>query len=454
MSATHVEIDRTRLAELLEQERARFRAEHATSGALFERAKRSLLGGVPMTWMTKWVGGWPLFMREASGARITDVDGNTLIDFCLGDTGSMPGHGPAATVRAIADQAAKGITTMMPSEDAIWVGEELARRFGLPYWSFATAATDANRWVLRIARQITRRPKVLVYNYSYHGSVDEAVVTIRDGRTVAKPGSVGPQVDPSTTTVCVEWNDLDALEAALGTGEIACVLAEPALTNIGIVQPDAGYHDALRALTREHGTLLVIDETHCLSGGIGGCTRRWGLEPDIITMGKAIAGGIPTGAYGVSEQVAHAVLHDDSGDYIDVGGVGGTLSGNVLQMAAIRATLGEVLTEANFVGMEALATRYTEGIQATLDGIGVPWTIEQLGCRAEWRFCKPAPRNGGESAAAHDEDLDQYTHLYLMNRGVLLTPFHAMALMCPATTAGDVDLATGLFAECVDSLVR
>jgi len=447
------EIDRTRLAALAEAERARFAETHQRSRALHERASEHLLGGVPMTWMNKWVGGWPLFVESASGARITDVDGNTYVDFCLGDTGSMPGHGPAPLVRALAEQAAKGITVMMPSENAIWAGEELARRFGLPFWSFATAATDANRWVLRICRQVTGRPKVLVFNYSYHGSVDEAVVTIADGRTVAKPGSVGPQVDPAETTVCVEFNDLVALEAALATGEIAAVLAEPALTNIGIVLPDPGYHDALRALTRRYGTLLVIDETHTFSAGIGGCTRAWGLEPDAITLGKAIAGGIPTGAYALSAELAAKVLGDDRGDYIDVGGVGGTLAGNVLQMAGIRATLSEVLTEEAFARMEALAIRYTAGIEGHLARTGVPWTIERLGCRAEWRFCSPKPRNGGASAAAHDEELDELTHLFLLNRGVLLTPFHAMALMCPATTEADVDLAVATFGECLDALV-
>jgi glutamate-1-semialdehyde 2,1-aminomutase len=454
MSATDVAIDRSRLAELHARELDRFRATHARSRELYERAGRSLLGGVPMTWMNMWVGGHPLFMESASGASITDVDGNVYADFCLGDTGSMPGHAMPPIVRAIAEQAGRGVTTMLPDENAIWAGEELARRFGLPFWSFTTSATDANRFLLRICRQLTARPKVLVYNYSYHGSVDEAVVTIgAGGRTVAKPGSVGPQVDPSVTTVCIEWNDVDALEAALATGEIAAVLAEPALTNIGIVPPAPGYHDALRALTRRHGTLLIIDETHCLSGGPGGCTARWQLEPDAITLGKAIAGGIPTGAYGLSAELERRVLQDESGDYVDVGGVGGTLAGNVLQMAAIRATLGEVLTADAFAGMEALCTSYTAGIQATLDRTRVPWTIQQLGCRAEWRFAAPAPVNGGQAAAAHDEELDAYTHLFLLNRGVLLTPFHAMALCCPATSEADVALATGTFAACLDELV-
>jgi glutamate-1-semialdehyde 2,1-aminomutase len=453
MTAQYVDIDRARLQALTAAELRRFADAHATSRALYERARGSLLGGVPMTWMNKWAGGHPLFMREASGARITDVDGNTYVDLCLGDTGSMPGHGPAPIVDALAAQAARGITTMLPSEDAIWAGEELARRFGLPFWSFTTSATDANRFALRIARQITGRPRVLVFNYCYHGSVDEAVVTLdAHGRTVGKPGSVGPAVDPATTTVCVEWNDVDALERALAPGDVAVVLAEPALTNIGIVPPAPGYHDALRALTRRNGTLLHIDETHTISAGPGGCTARWGLEPDLITVGKAIAGGVPTGAYGLTAALAERVLADDRGDYIDVGGVGGTLAGNALQMAGVRATLGEVLTADAFVRTEDLCTRYVAGIRATLERTRVPWTIEQLGCRAEWRFTAPAPTNGGQSAAAHDEDLDVYTHLALLNRGVLLTPFHAMALFCPASTTGDVDQATAAFAEVVDAL--
>jgi glutamate-1-semialdehyde 2,1-aminomutase len=452
MAAARIELDRTRVTALLAEERERFAATHARSRELATQAERSLLGGVPMTWMQKWVGGHPVFLERAAGARLTDVDGNIYADFCLGDTGSMPGHGPTPVVRAIAEQAARGVTTMLPTEDAIWAGDELARRFGLPYWSFTTSATDANRFVLRICRQLTGRRKVLVFDHCYHGSVDEAVATVVDGRTVATPGSVGPAVDPGETTVVVQFNDLPALEAALAGGEVACVLAEPALTNIGIVLPEPGFHDGLRALTRRTGTLLVIDETHCFSAGPGGCTRAFGLEPDLVTIGKAIAGGIPTGAYGLSADLAARVLHDPEGDYVDVGGVGGTLAGSPLQMAALRATLGEVLTEAAFARMEALAIRYTDGIEAAIDGARLPWSIARLGCRAEWRFCHPAPRNGAESAAAHDEDLDQVTHLYLLNRGVLLTPFHAMALMSPATAEADVDLAVRLFGECVDAL--
>ena len=257
-----------------------------------------------MSWMAKWAGGFPLFLREATGARVVDADGHEYVDFCLGDTGAMAGHAPPATVAAVAAQAARGATAMLPTEDAIGAAEELARRFGLIAWQFTLSATDANRFALRLAREITQRPKILVFDYCYHGTVDETFATLDGDRVVARPGNVGPPVDLALTTKVVQWNDADALEQALAPGDVACVLAEPALTNIGIVLPEAGFHDALRDLTRRTGTLLVIDETHTFSAGPGGCTAVWGLEPDLLTIGKAIGGGVPAGAYGVSADVA------------------------------------------------------------------------------------------------------------------------------------------------------
>src|SRR6185503_2060081 len=306
MSApAHVEIDRTRLGRLLERERACFAEQHPRSRELYAETSQTLLGGVPMSWMTMWAGGFPLFMAEARGASITDVDGHTFVDFCLGDTGAMAGHAPEATARAVERQIRRGTTGMMPTEDAAWVGRELVRRFGLDAWQFALTATDANRWVLRMARQVTGRPKVLVFNYCYHGTVDETVIALDErGQARSRAGNVGPAVDPAVTTKVVEFNDTEALERALAPGDVACVLAEPALTNIGIVLPEPGFHDALREITRRTGTLLVIDETHTLSSGPGGYTAAHGLDPDMMTMGKAIAGGIPIGAYGMRRGIA------------------------------------------------------------------------------------------------------------------------------------------------------
>jgi len=449
---THVQIDRGRLRQLIDRERATFAERHRRSRDLFAETSKTLLGGVPMSWMTMWAGGFPLFFAEAAGARVTDVDGHTFVDFCLGDTGAMAGHAPEPTARAVERQVRRGTTVMLPDEDAAWVGQELVRRFGMDAWQFSLTATDANRWVLRMARALTGRPKILVFNYCYHGTVDETVISIEDGVPQARPGNVGPAVDPTVTTKVVEFNDIDALREALAPGDVAAVLAEPALTNIGIVLPDAGFHDALRQATRETGTLLIIDETHTFSSGPGGYTAAHGLDPDILTIGKSIAGGVPIGAYGLRRALADRILELDV-DLEDVGGVGGTLAGNALSLAAARATLGEVLTDGAFARMIGLAERYTAGVNEVLESRRVPWNIVQLGARAEYRFAPEPPRNGGESAAAHDGDLDAFMHVYLMNREVLITPFHNMALMCPATVEADVDRHTEVFAAAIDELI-
>jgi glutamate-1-semialdehyde 2,1-aminomutase len=448
-------VDRARLAELMERETGRFRDAHPKSGELFERGKRSLLAGVPMPWMTEWAGPYPVFVAEAEGAHFTDVDGHEYVDFCLGDTGGMTGHAPKIAVDAIAEQAAKGITLMLPTEDSLWVGEEMARRFGLPYWQFCLTATDANRFTLRLARAITGRPKILVYSWCYHGSVDETIITLNDGVPGARPGNIGPAVDPSVTTRVVEWNDVDALEEALAHQDVACVLAEPALTNIGIVLPDRGYHDALRALTRKYGTYLVIDETHCICAGPGGATMAWGLEPDFLTIGKPLASGVPAACYGMSREVADRLEPVmASWPTTDVGGVGGTLSGNALSLAAMRATLEHVLTAEAFDRMIPLAERWTDGVKQGIEAAGLPWEVQRLGARAEYWFCATPPRTGGEAADADDHELAKYMHLHALNRGVLLTPFHNMALMSPATTAQDVDVHTRVFEEAAAELAE
>ena len=447
-------IDRDRLAGLTASELDRFTAAHPKSRALFERAGASLLGGVPMPWMMRWAGGFPVFLAGAQGACLTDVDGHRYVDFCLGDTGAMPGHAPGVFVQRAARQLERGITTMLPSEDGIWAAEELSRRFGLDRWLFTLSATDANRAALRIARQLTGRPKVLVFSYCYHGSVDESfAVRAADGSTVSRAGNVGPPVDVSRTTTAVEFNDLDQLEAALATGEIACVLAEPAMTNMGIVLPDDGYHDALRALTREHGTLLIVDETHTFSAGPGGCTARWGLEPDLLSIGKAIGSGIPSGALGLTAELAERVLAEPDADYEDTGGVGGTLAGNALSSAAMRATLEHSLRAQDFAHTEPLAARFADGVREACAARDLPWSVTQLGCRAEYRFApRPAP-NGTVAHAAADPELERFLHLHALNRGVLITPFHNMALMAPATTAQDVDRHTAVFGAALDDLL-
>jgi len=441
------------LTGLLDEELERFHAEHPNSAKQYERARGSLFGGVPMPWMMLWAGGYPVVAERAEGNRVLDVDGHEYVDLCLGDTGAMTGHSPPEVVRELQARLERGITTMLPTEDAAWVGEELSRRFGMARWLFTLTATDANRTALRIARLLTGRPKVLVYSYCYHGSVDEAfAVAEADGSTVSRAGNVGPAVDPAVTTRAIEFNDLDALERALAHGDVACVLAEPAMTNMGIVLPEPGYHDGLRELTRRYGTLLIIDETHTISAGPGGCTAEWGLQPDLFTIGKAIGSGIASGALGLSEQVARAMMDQVDADYEDTGGVGGTLAGNAFSLAATRVTLEKVLTAAAYAHAVPLAARFADGVRDVVQAHGFGWNVTQLGCRAEYRFQPEPARNGTEAHEAAEPELERYLHLHALNRAVLLTPFHNMALMGPTTTDADVDRHTEVFGEAVAAL--
>jgi glutamate-1-semialdehyde 2,1-aminomutase len=437
----------------LQRELERFAGENPRSRALAREAEASLLGGVPMPWMIRWAGGFAVFAAEAEGARFRDIDGHEYVDFCLGDTAAMTGHSPEPTVRAVAEQAGRGITLMLPSEDAIWVSKELARRFGLPRWQFALTATDANRFAIRLARALTQRPKILVFNWCYHGSVDETVATLREGAVVAREGNVGPPVALAETTRMAEWNDLEELERELAHGDVACVLTEPALTNIGIVLPEPGFHEALREMTRRTETLLIIDETHTICAGRGGYTAAYGLEPDLLTIGKPIAGGVPSAAYGFSQEVAErleALMPRD--ERADVGGIGGTVAANVLSLAATRATLAEVLTDEAFERMIVLGERFEAGVAEVIERHGLPWHVTRLGCRVEYLFRPDRPRTGSEAAAGGDAELDRFIHLYALNRGILLTPFHNMALMSPATTEADVDRHTEVFDQAAAEL--
>lgn len=447
-----VNLDRSLLKDLLEREEKRFAAEHPRSRELFERARKSLLGGVPMNWMVRWAGSFPLFVEGAAGAHFTDVDGHRYLDLCLGDTGAMTGHAPAATVEAVIERARRGVTFMLPTEDAIFVGEELARRFGLPFWQTALTATDANRFAIRLARHVTHRPFILVFHWCYHGTVDETFITLRDGRAGARSGNLGPPIDPAKTTRVVEFNDVPALEAALAPGDLACVLAEPAMTNIGIVHPQTGFHEALRDLTRRSGTLLILDETHTISAGPGGYTRAHGLAPDMLTIGKPIGGGISAAAYGLTAAVADRIAASIRTDEADTGGIGGTLAGNALSLAAMRATLEHVLTDEAYARTIPLARLFVDGVESVIAAHRLPWHVTQLGCRAEYGFRETPPKNGSEAAASLDPDLDRYMHLAALNRGILLTPFHNMALIAPATTEADIDRHTDVFRESVEAL--
>ena len=446
-------VDRKRLSSLMRAEIARFEQERPRSRELFDKARHRMPDGVPMLWMAKWPGPWPVYVDHAQGAHFTCVDGIDHVDLCLGDTGAMVGHSPKPTVDALSAQLAKGITTMLPTEDAEIAAGMLAERFGVPMWQFTLTATDANRAMIRYSRAVTGKKKVLVMDYCYHGSVDETFATLDDnGAVVERRGNIGAPVPPSETTVVVPFNDVPALEAAFATGEIACVLVEPAMTNIGIVLPEPGWHDALRELATRHGAVLIIDETHTLCAGPGGMTQRDGLRPDAVVVGKTIAGGIPAGAYGMTQELGDKVRSSLHLEDIDVGGVGGTLAGNALSLVGITATLGEVLTPESYPAMIDQATRWTQGVSQALEDWNVPWQVTQLGTRAEYSFLPHAPHDGGEAAHADDFELQQYLHLHALNRGILMTPFHNMALMSPATSSQDVDAHTAHFREAVESL--
>lgn len=448
-------IDRNRLAQLNAIELETFAARNPKSKAAYAKADH-LFGRVPMTWMNKKAGGFPVYFDRAVGNRIWDIDGNEYIDFALGDTGAMAGHSAPVVVDAITKRVKDlgGMTTMLPTEDAEWVAANLSDRFGMAKWSFSLTATDANRWAIRLVRAITGKPKILFNAYCYHGSVDEALIVVGpDGEGMSRPGNVGSPVDVTETSRVAEFNDLEGLERQLKNGDVAAVLMEPAMTNIGIVLPEPGYLEGVRELTRKYDALLIIDETHTFSAGYGGMTKRDGLEPDVFVIGKAIAGGIPTGTYGLSESFAAKVLERTDLDLVDMGGVGGTLAGNPLQVAAMRATLEHVLTEDAFAKMIDLCTYFTDGVNSLFEKYDLPWAINQLGARAEYRFAKPYPITGTAAYESADAELEDFLHLYLANRGVLLTPFHNMALMCPTTTKADVDRHQQVFEEAISALV-
>jgi glutamate-1-semialdehyde 2,1-aminomutase len=424
------------------------------SAALFEKAKEVMPGGVPMSWMSKWPGKYPLFVQSASGAHFIDVDGNEYIDLCLGDTGSMTGHSPKPTVDAISNQLSKGMTAMLPTDDAVAVSKELARRFHLPLWQFTVSATDANRHVIRYARLITGKKKIIVIDRCYHGSVDESFATLdSSGATISREGNIGAPVPLDLTTRVVEFNDLSGMEEALKFGDVAAILMEPAMTNVGIVLPEEGYLAGVGELAKKYGALWIIDETHTISVGPGGMSAQLGLNPDFLTIGKAIGGGIPTGTFGMSYEMASQIARKTEREVIDTGGIGGTLAGNALSLAAMKATLTQVLTDENFIKMIELGNLWCDGVEAAINEFNLAWHVNRLGARGEYLFQRSAPRTGGEAARAGDFELEQYIHLRLLNDGILLTPFHNMALMSPYTSKGDVEAHTAAFRAMCQELV-
>jgi len=435
-------INEAAIAAFAAAERQRFVARNPRSVALAERARGHLFNGVPMHWMNDWSMPVPLFVEQASGVRFVDVDGHDYVDFCLGDTGSMFGHSPAPVARAMAEQAGRGLTTMLPGEDAVVCGELLAERFGLPYWQVTATATDANRYVLRWARAVTGRKTLLVFDGCYHGTVDDVMVRYRDGRTVHRAGLVGQAYDLTQYTRSIPFNDVAALEAALAQGDVCALMCEPAMTNIGMVLPDPGFMQQCRELTRRYGSLLIIDETHTISTDVGGCTRLWNLDPDFFVVGKPIAGGVPCAVYGCSAAMAvrmRAVQQQGSDASTGHGhsGMGTTLSANALAMHCMRVNLEQVMTTQAYQHMLPLAASLAQGLRDLFSHHRLSWSVTELGARCEFQFCPAPPRTGAEAEAAFHDSLQMALHLYLINRGVLITPFHNMMLCCPDTTVAD-----------------
>ncbi len=458
------EITLEKVRERLAREEERYVKARPRSKKLFEKARHSYTAGVPMSWMQIWPGGFPIFVKEAKGAHLTDVDGNRYLDLCLGDTGALLGHAPPEVIGPLTEQLNRGITTMLPTEECIAVGEELTRRFGLPCWQILMTASDANRMALKIAREYTGRRLTLAFNAAYHGSVDETLVVDFFGNLMNMPGLMGPLVeDPSKMTRIVEFNDLEALEKALAPGDVACVIAEPVITNVGIIHPDPGFHEALRRLTREHGTLLLIDETHSICGGPAGMTGELNLDPDIFVLGKPIAGGYPAAVLGITREISAMI--EKRVPWHNFFGFGGTLSGNPAAVAAIKATLENLLTEDSFAHMVPLAKKMEEGIRAIIKRHDLPWYVSRIGCRVEFRFLPEPPKRGIDTFFDVDYNevdllteglsgpLELYIHVYCANRGIILSPVHNMALVSPMTTAEEVDRYVQVIEECILELL-
>ena len=442
-----------RLKALHKREAARYangRPKSAAEATL--AAGGAYLDGVPMHWMKDWPMPFPMLVDRAQGAKLICIDGFRLDDFCLGDTGSMFGHAPKPVVRAIGRQAGRGLTCMLPARDAPEVGQLLCQRFGDYRWQIATTATDANRFAIRVARAVTGRPKILVFNGCYHGTVDEAMVTLDGGRTVNRPGLLGQFADLSLSAVCVEFNDPAAVAAALAVGDVAAILTEPVMTNCCMVLPDPGFHDALRDLATKAGALLILDETHTISSGPGGYARANGLQPDLFVVGKCVAGGMPTAVWGMTDAVAARYLQTNAHRPPGHSGMGTTLSANPMQFACLKATLAEVMTDKAYAHMEKLAARLAGALAAIITAKGAPWHVVRVGARVEF-ICAPGPlRNGAAAALAHQPAVEAALHLALLNRGSLIAPFHNMMLISPATKTRQVDRLIAAFDEVLGDL--
>ena len=432
------------LSRLIERERQQFIELRPRSRALAERSQAHWLSGVPMHWMADWGTPFPLSFAAAEGTALRDVDGIEYVDFCLGDTGALFGHSPPAIASAIARQAVRGLTCMLPDQRVAAVGEALATHFGLPFWQVTQTATEANRAVLRWARALTGRSKVLVFQGCYHGTVDETMVRLRAGRTVVREGAIGASLDNAAAAKVIEFNDFEALESALAAGDVAAVIAEPVMTNVGMVLPAPGFLTALRELTRRFDVSLVIDETHTISSGPAGYASASshsevpGLAPDFWVCGKAIAGGLPCAVFGFTAEIESRMRKLLQTRAAGHSGMGTTLAANPLVFAALEAALEHLHTVTVHAAMDERALYLQCTLQKIFDARGLDWHLSRVGARLEFGF-GPAPRNGSEAEAAMRSEYEHALHLWLLNRGFLVTPFHNMMLTAPMLPPAAID---------------
>ena len=437
---------------MLEREAKLYVQRNPKSQALSAEASRHWLRGVPMHWMVDWGLPFPLFIERAQGVSLRDADGHSYVDFCLGDTGATFGHSPKPVADCLAREGAKGLTTMLPSPEAVEVGKLLEQRFGLPFWQVTATASDANRAVIRWARAITGRKKILIFNHCYHGCVDDTFVTADGGQLKIVDGLVGEPRDLTAFTKVVEFNDVPALEAALRTGDVACVLAEPVMTNVGMVLPDEGFLETLRALTKATGTLLIFDETHTLTSSPGGYARSVNIAPDALVFGKPIAGGIPAALYGFSREAAERIQNYLNRRSQGRSGIGTTLSGSRIQMALIKTVLEEFMTDKVFEASITLAQRLERGVADVIIKHSLPWHVTRVGARVEFMCVPKPPKNGFEASQVIHRPIDEAVHRYLLNRGVVITPFHNMMLVCPSTTEAHVNQLLEALEACIAEL--
>jgi glutamate-1-semialdehyde 2,1-aminomutase len=446
-------ISRAAITAMREREVARFISANPKSKLQSEQSQ-GWFQGVPFHWMLDWPSPFPIVAASAKDAALTSIDGQLFDDFCLGDTSSMFGHSPSALTEAMAEQARQGLSYMLPTAKGAELSDMLADMFGLPHWQVTTTASEANRAVIRWCRGLTKRDKILIFNGCYHGAVDDVFVDLRDGVAVNRPSLIGQVQDLLPTTVAIEFNDVEALEAALRGGDIACVLAEPVMTNVGMVRDAPGYLETLRRLCSETGTLLVFDETHTISSGYGGHGKTHGPMPDIMVVGKSIGGGVPCAVYGFTAEAAAKMEALNRSRPPGHSGIGTTLSANALAITAMHAMLEQVITRRAYARMLAMAERLVTGLNAIITKHKLDWHVSQVGARVEFVCSATPPRNGSEARAAMDHELEGAIHLYLTNLGILLAPFHNMMLLSPATKAEQVDRLLQEMGNCVAELLE